>query len=163
MRNGCSIRIASSKHGIPKSTIFNKSSGKVPLMRNSGPNTILTTDEEAIIEKWVLSLAVRGFPVTKNQLLRSVQMYLKTTKRKTPFTENLPGRKWYEGFRNRHPIISEKISQDLTTSRAAITEEKIRSWHTEILEYCESHNLLEVLNDPARVFNMDEKGFILSY
>lgn len=115
------------KYGIPKSTLFNKATGKYPVAKASGPQTILSTGEETIIEKWMLALAVRGFPVKKSQLLHSIQLYLNTNKRTTVFRDNFPGRKWYNGFLKRHPIISEKVSQNLTPSRAAITEQKLKT------------------------------------
>lgn len=142
--------------------LFNKITGKTLLGKKPGPSTVLLPEEELTIEKWVFGLAVRGFPVTKRQLLRSIQLYLNINKRKTVFNHNLPGRKWYDSFRRRHPRISEKISQNLTIRRAAVSADKIRSWHAEIVNYCQEHDLMDVLKDPSRMFNMDEKGFILT-
>lgn len=161
VKNGASQFAAAKKFGIPRSTLFNKITGKTQ-MGKPGPDTVLLPEEENTIEKWLFALAVRGFPVTKRQLLRSVQLYLDINKRKTVFKNNLPGRKWYNSFRRRHPTISEKMSQNLTLRRAAITADKLRSWHAEIVKYCEENNLMDVLNDPSRLFNMDEKGFILT-
>lgn len=162
IKKGCSMYGTAKKYGIPRATLSNKIFGRSPLGKKSGPATILTADEETIIEKWMFGLAVRGFPVTKNQLLYSIQMYLNINKRVTPFPNNVPGRRWYDNFRERHPLISEKISQNLTASRAAITEEKLRNWHSDINKYCERENILDILEDPTRIFNMDEKGFILT-
>ncbi len=39
---------------------------------------------------------------------------------------------------------------------------KSRATVTEVLKYCEDNGLMEALNDPKRVFNMDEKGFIMT-
>lgn len=162
VRTGSSQFAAAKKFGIPRSTLFNKITGKTLLGKKPGPTTVLLPQEERTIENWVFGLAVRGFPVTKRQLLRSVQLYLNINKRKTIFTNNLPGRKWYDSFRERHPLISEKLSQNLTVRRAAVSADKIRAWHAEILKYCDEHNLMDALNDPERVFNMDEKGFVLT-
>lgn len=162
VKNGSSQFAAAKKFEIPRSTLFNKVHGKTEMGKKPGPSTVLLAEEERIIEKWMFGLATRGFPVTKRQLLRSIQLYLDINNRKTIFTNNLPGRKWYNAFRKRHPKISERISQNLTISRAAVSVDKIRSWHVEILKYCEEHNLMDALNDPSRVFNMDEKGFILT-
>lgn len=162
VKNGLTQFAAAKKFGIPRSTLFNKITGKTLLGKKPGPGTVLLPEEERTIEKWLFGLAVRGFPVTKRQLLRSIQLYLNVNKRKTVFKNNLPGRKWYNSFRRRHNKISEKMSQNLTVRRAAVTADKIREWHADILKYCEEHDLLGALNDPSRVFNMDEKGFILT-
>lgn len=162
VKSGSSQFAAAKKFGVPRSTLHNKVTGKTLMGKKPGPTTILSPEEECIIERWVCGLGVRGFPVTKRQLLRSVQLYLNINKRKTAFKNNLPGRKWFNSYRERHPQISEKISQNLTVRRAAVTAENIRSWHAEILKYCEEHDLMDVLKDPARIYNMDEKGFVLT-
>lgn len=162
VKNGSTQCAAAKKFSIPRSTLFNKITGKTLMGKKPGPRTVLLPEEEQTIEKWVFRLAVRGFPVTKRQLLRSIQLYLNINKRKTIFNDNLPGRKWYNSFRDRHPNVSEKISQNLTVRRAEITADKIKSWHAEILAYCKEHDLMDALNDPSRVFNMDEKGFVLT-
>lgn len=38
-----------------------------------GPSTVLTTPEEDILVKWTTELSDRHFPITKEQLLDSVQ------------------------------------------------------------------------------------------
>lgn len=162
VREGSSQFAAAKMFGIPRSTLFNKVTGKSEIGKKSGPGTVLSSKEEDFIEKWVLCLADSGFPVVKRQLLHSIQLYLNANKRKTPFTDNLPGRKWYNNFLKRHPIISKRLSQNLIKSRAAVTESQLRAWHAEVHKYCEDNDLLEALNDPTRIFNMDEKGFILT-
>lgn len=162
VKNGSSQFAAAKRFSIPRSTLFNKITGKTLLGKKPGPSTVLLPEEEVTIERWVFGLATRGFPVTKRQLLRSIQLYLNINKRKTVFKNNLPGRKWYDSFRERHPQISEKLSQNLTARRAAVTAENLRAWHAEILKHCNEHELMDALNDPSRVFNMDEKGFVLA-
>lgn len=162
VKEGSTQFAAAKKYGIPRSTLFNKISGKSQVGKKPGHGTVLTIIEEKFIEKWILCLADRGFPVVKRQLLNSIQMYLNSNKRITPFTNNFPGRKWYNNFLKRHPIIAKRMAQNLTKSRAAVTEIKLKAWHAEVRKYCEDNDLLEVLNDPTRVFNVDEKGFIMT-
>lgn len=162
VKNGLTQFAAAKMYGVPRSTLHNKISGKSLVGKKSGPGTVLSTKEEQCIEKWVICLAERGFPVVKRQLLRSIQLYLNTNKRNTPFANNYPGRKWYKNFLKRHPIIAKRLSQNLIKSRAAVTENQLKTWHEEVRKYCEDRGLLEALNDPMRVFNMDEKGFILT-
>lgn len=47
-------------------------------------------------------------------------------------------------------------------SRADVTSNHLKTWHAEVYKYCEDNNLLEALNDPTRIFNVDEKGFIMT-
>lgn len=162
VKNGSTQFAAAKKYNIPRSTLYNKISGKTLMGKKSGPGTVLSSEEEIIIKKWMFALGERGFPVTKDQLLRSIQLYLNISKRKTIFTNNFPGRKWFDLFLVRHPTIRERLSQNLTPNRAAVTADNIRSWHSEVRKYCEENNLLDVLSDSSRMFNMDEKGFVLT-
>ena len=71
--------------------------------------------------------AEKRYPVTKVQLLDSVQKYildLGNKIRKTPLTEKRPGRHWYEKFRVRHPPITIMLPQHLSMARASPTEKR---------------------------------------
>lgn len=69
------------------------------------------------------------------------------------------GRHWFEGFLKRNPAVSKRVAQNLSKSRALVTEEKIKNWFKEIKEYLEENNLIHILNEPKRVFNCDESAF----
>lgn len=133
-----------------------------PVDSKRGPPSVLSAEEENQLETWILHIGDMGFPPKKRQLLDSVQRIVKAMKKETPFVNGRPGRKWYSAFLRRHPIIVEKMSRALTKRRSMVTEEDIRQWFSEVHKYLEQHNLLEVLDDPDRIFNMDESAFILS-
>ncbi|XP_037034396.1 tigger transposable element-derived protein 6-like [Bradysia coprophila] len=160
--NGASISESARKFGIPRSTLSEKRSGHLPTEHKMGPPTILSPDEESLLEKWIFHVGTAGFPVTKDQLLYSVQKLLNHSKIKTIFTDNRPGRKWYEAFTRRHPLIIKKQCQNLTAARASVTEEGLRSWFEEVRQYLANTGNVDILNDPKRIFNMDESGFFLN-
>lgn len=108
---------------------------------------------------WILYSEERGFPVTQEQLLNSVKWLVLDLKKETPFTKDKPGRHWYEGFYHRHPELSIRKPQYFSYSRAAVTEEGLRSWFAEVKKYLEDNNLLNI--NENRVFNGDELGFKL--
>ncbi|KAI4455616.1 hypothetical protein MML48_9g00010650 [Holotrichia oblita] len=61
---------------------------------------------------------------------------------------------------NRHPILTQRVSQNLTSSRAAVTEEKIRAWFEEIESFIKEENVDRCIwEDPKRIFNADETAF----
>jgi hypothetical protein len=62
-----------------------------------------------------------GFPRKKKDVFTSVQKIISAKNKKTPFKQNRPGEKWYEGFRRRHPKLSLREAEGLTKAR--ITEE----------------------------------------
>ncbi|RVE44202.1 hypothetical protein evm_011157 [Chilo suppressalis] len=48
--------------------------------------------EEAILEKWILEMAEKHIPVTRDELLDSVQRFIIDQNKTTPFTTNRPGK-----------------------------------------------------------------------
>ncbi|KAJ8937818.1 hypothetical protein NQ318_003722 [Aromia moschata] len=138
VKRGTSVSRASKLFGVPRVTLLYKHTGKSPIARKMGPESILTVQEESHLEQWIIHLGSRGFPVTKNQLLDSVQLLIRKLNRSTPFVDQRPGRHWYDAFLRRHPNISERMSQNLTPSRAAICETNIRNWFSEIETFIET-------------------------
>lgn len=124
-----------------------------------GPPTYLSADEENCLVQWILASSNRGFSITKDRLLDSVQILIKKLNRNTPFKNNRPGRHWYEAFLKRHPKLSLRTSQNLTTSRANVTESSIRRWFDEIKAYLSDNDYLDVMENPRRVSNSDESVF----
>ncbi|CAG5058953.1 unnamed protein product [Parnassius apollo] len=162
VRKGDSYSAAAEKYGVPRMTLRNKVTGKSPAVCHMGPPTILSMNEEAILKEWLFAMAERHCPIGKEQLLDSVQLIIKSANRKNPFTNDRPGRKWFDLFLKRHPEISERVSQNLTTSRESVKEEHIVKWFADVEKYLEENNLPEVLKDPTRIFNTDESAFFLN-
>lgn len=162
VRKGEKISTAAKRYGVHRITLYDKISGKTPIVCSMGPATYLTASEESILEKWLLDMTDRHIPIDKDELLDSVQRIIIDTQRKTPFTDARPGNKWYNLFLKRHPIIAERTAQNLTTARDAVTEEAINGWFKEVESYLKEKQLMEVVKDPARVFNTDESAFYLS-
>ncbi|KAG5893295.1 hypothetical protein JTB14_023505 [Gonioctena quinquepunctata] len=67
-------------HSVPRVTLMYKSSGRLPTECRMGPSTVLTTNEEDLSEKWIISLAKVHHPVNKEQLLDSKKFVLKRSK-----------------------------------------------------------------------------------
>ncbi|XP_063907880.1 uncharacterized protein LOC135126021 [Zophobas morio] len=162
VKSGMPVARAAKKYNVPRITLYYKKMGKYPEDRRIGAPTVLTVAEEQALVKWCFFLSDRGFPVTKNQLLDSVQLLIKTMKRPNPFQNNRPGRHWYELFLKRHPRVSSRTPQNLTSSRTNVTEENIRHWFIEITEYFIQNDLMDAMSDPTRVYNADETAFFLS-
>lgn len=72
IKDGKSVSEASKLYNVPRSTLWDKYRGRVPVERKMGPDTILTEEEEKQLVKWMFEVAKLGFPVTKHQLLDSV-------------------------------------------------------------------------------------------
>ena len=79
---GYTIRQAAEKFDIPKTTLHAKLQGKIPLDSRKGPPTVLTTEEENEIVKWIFYRQERGFPINKWQLLDGIQFFLNNEKKR---------------------------------------------------------------------------------
>ncbi|KAK9877654.1 hypothetical protein WA026_019324 [Henosepilachna vigintioctopunctata] len=101
-----------------------------------------------LLMKWILGLGKLGYPVTKTQLLESVIKLIKHFGPKNLFKDDHPEKRGYNGFLARHFDISKRIPQSLTTCRALVSEEYIRSWFSKIRRYFVENHLMDVFTMP---------------
>ncbi|KAJ8981081.1 hypothetical protein NQ317_015304 [Molorchus minor] len=141
------------KYGIPKSTISFRN--RNPEIKDTfGPAPILTFEEETKLVKWISEMGKRGFPRKIEDLVDSVQKFLKASPRKNPFPDDRPGPGWVRPFfveMAQFHLEHQKLYRELVHT-------DIRKWFAELDEYFDEKNLKEVLKDPNRVFNGDETG-----
>lgn len=154
-----SIREASRKYGVPRGTLQDRLHGRVPENKNMGRDTTLTKEEEESLVQWLSELAKCGFSRKKDDLLNTVQKIMKDDKRPNPFTNDRPGRKWYDLFIKRHPILNERVPEGISKGRAVVTEEYIRKWFSDLKKYLTEINAIDLLEDPRRILNGDETSF----
>lgn len=76
--------------------------------------------------------------------------------KKNPFTNNTPGRSWYEGFMKRHPEVATRISEKVSLLRAKVSEMSLRKWFEKVSEYFTSEGIMSI--NPDRILNCDETG-----
>lgn len=157
--SGIKIAEASRKYHIPESTIRARKLGKYS-DKPPGPSTVLSNAEENELVEWITYCCKQGFPVTKNKLVENVKILCDHDNRETPFLNNKPGRSWLEGFLRRHANLSERISKNLSITRAKVTEDQIRKWFINInSHFSEVFTNVDLLTiDPTRIFNADEIG-----
>nr|CAI5868214.1 unnamed protein product [Callosobruchus analis] len=121
-------------------------------------NVLLARKQKLVA--WILDCSSRGFPINKVGLLYSVQKILEECDINTKLLKGTPGRKWFESFRKRHPEVSHKKAEFINKARAAVSEESIRRWFSHTKELLGTD--AGILNNPERVFNMDETAIFLS-
>ncbi|KYM94018.1 hypothetical protein ALC62_15365 [Cyphomyrmex costatus] len=79
------------KYRIPRSTLRAKILKKYA-DKNPSPNTILTVDEEDLLVDWIFYMSRNDFPVTKLQVINSVQVLVRNLNRNNPFKDDKPDR-----------------------------------------------------------------------
>ena len=82
-----SLRKASKVFGIPYATLGDKLWGRRPV--TASPRTVLTSEEETKLGKWMVELLKRGFARTRNDLRDMVKRILDDRGEKKQFSKTL--------------------------------------------------------------------------
>lgn len=76
-----------------------------------------------------------------------------------PFTNSIPGRKWWSLFMKCHPSISLRIPEHLPLSRVhSCTSEALDKWYRNFDQFFQTHGFKDC---PHLIWNADESGFQL--
>jgi hypothetical protein len=122
---------------------------------------MLSTKFELQLRNWLLEMADGNRPVLKLSLVTSVHNYCdEMAKLNQPVRK--PGKKWYRLWRKRNPDLSLQIAEPLSQGRADLSEEKIRTWFSEVKAYLIKKQLLSVFDNPSRIFNCDKTAVYLA-
>jgi hypothetical protein len=157
----CSLREASMKYAVPKSTLYDRVSGKVAFGSISGPERYLNNSEEEQLVKFLIGAAKIGFPRSKKQVLSIVQATL-ARKRSCSVDEVqtvTPG--WWNSFKKRHPLLTLRSGSKLSHRRALASSPETINSYFDILEETIQKNNLQ--NSPMFIYNCDETGFPLEH
>lgn len=75
VRKDQSVAFAAKKYGVPRITLRNKITGKNPSIYATGPPSVLRKAEESILGQGLFAMSERHCPISKEQLLDSVQLF----------------------------------------------------------------------------------------
>jgi len=100
-KEGISVRRAAEEYHIPKSTIFDRLSGKVEQGAVSGPARYLNKEEEAEVVNFLGGCASIGYARTRKQVIALIEAIV-TQKRGT---ETKVRNGLWESFQKRHPEL----------------------------------------------------------
>ena len=109
------LKMAACLYGIPPNTLSDHLSGH-SLSGKRGPPSVLSSQEEKLLEEYVIQMANLGHPLSM-ELLR-LKVALLTQERPTPFTNGIPGSAWVRWFKKRHHILALRQSQGLDVAQA---------------------------------------------
>ncbi|XP_062541699.1 uncharacterized protein LOC134209705 [Armigeres subalbatus] len=149
-------------YGIPRGTLQYRLSEHFKNKGRTGPDSLLSTSEETIIVSWLQVMEKRGFPITRKGLASKVAAYLRKHPRDNLSRNYVPGRKWLEGFMRRHPQLTLRTPEGITSASAKVSEQDIRKWFKTVEDYLVENNIADILNDPSRILNGDETGFCMN-
>lgn len=162
IKNGKITKKAASKlYNIPRSTLQFRLGPNFSKTR-PGPCTVLTKEEEERIVDWVKVSQKKGFPKRKEDVTSAVKYFLEQTDRSHPFGEaNIPGKGWFASFLKRHPSLSLRLTDPVSSASATVAISDIHSWFDSIEKFLIEQNYVDILKDPTRILNGDETNFLL--
>lgn len=161
IEGGMSERRAAETYNVNRSTLQFRRSTKFKNKTTFGPSPVLTDQEEEQLEQFILNCHKKGFPTRDEDIKWSVKKFLDQNPRNNPFKDNLPGKGWMLAFLRRHPNITLRTAEGITSASSLVSEANIKKWFASIKTYLEEKGLDDILTDPSRIFNGDETCFLL--
>ncbi|KAL7304244.1 hypothetical protein TKK_0003438 [Trichogramma kaykai] len=153
------MRKAALPFNKPSATLSRKNKNPQSLEKKPGTGPVLGVETEAKIAQWIKHRAQNGFPGTKNQVLDAVDLYVKAEKLPNPFTEDRPGRHWFEAFKKHQGGLTICKAQQFSHTRAEVTQEDLEEWFVSVEKFLTSKDIMHL--DPSRVFNCDETSLAI--
>ena len=79
VKQGMSVRQAAIKFGVPRRTVGDHASGKIPHFHKSGLPPMLTDEEEEALVEYIQYMASRNMPLKRNDLRGTILVGLAIT------------------------------------------------------------------------------------
>ena len=154
VRGGLSVRAASLRFGVPKSTLHDRVSGRIQPGAIYGKAPVLPQKTEEMMATQVKKAAAEGFGITRLKLMAKAGQVARKLSLSTPFTNGIPGRAWYDGFMKRNNNLSLRKPVPLTSSRSKCLNPTIT--HNYYKDLGEIISNLGLNNEAECIWNMDE-------
>ncbi|XP_078601491.1 uncharacterized protein LOC144876274 [Branchiostoma floridae x Branchiostoma japonicum] len=133
---GTSVNKTAKEYGIPQSTLYDRVTGKSK--ERMGRPSILSPEEEGTLVFYAKYLAEKGFPLTVREikaLANEIEKKSAKGRGEEPrFKDSGPGKRWWKGFRGRHPDLNFRSPDQLNKERAAFSTAGVVFEHFERLE-----------------------------
>ena len=160
--NGLSQRKSAGKYDIPLSTL-NDAYNKVRSSHKIGRKPILGEEIEENLYQIIIRLSDVGVGLNKYERLKAIRQYLINNNLRQEngeplFKNNCPTNKWYTGFLNRHPMLSQRVAKNLAVCRSkSYTYEIAEEWYNSVVKLY--NELWPDGKVPAtHLWNSDESG-----
>ena len=114
------VRRAAELYNVPRSTLFDRVTGKVVHGARSGPQPYLSIEEEEELTNFLLETAKIGYAHTRKQVLALVQQMVNSKGIATTVTNG-----WWERYVQRHPNITLRVAVPFSYARAMATGRKV--------------------------------------
>ncbi|XP_065891048.1 uncharacterized protein [Dysidea avara] len=154
VRAGQSIRRAAVTYNIPKSTLYDRMTGRVT-GNKPGPLPFLSAEEEDEMVSFLEGCASMGYARSKKQVLALVQRVISTKG-----INRTVGEGWWKSFMKRHGTLALRMAESLSYVRAVCSQPEILNHYYDLLQQTLLDHELE--GRPNQIFNLDESGMSLN-
>lgn len=149
-----SIGAAAAAHGVAKTTLYDRSKGKVPKSEAQIAQQSLSPSAEMALADHIRRSAVNRFPLNPADVVELARK-LACGSTGNSGTENI-GHSWLTGFLVRHEEVKSCWSRCLENARTRSTNaETIRQWFNRLVDVIQEYHITD-----DNMYNMDETGFI---
>ena len=148
-----SINRSAEVHGVPRSTLKDRLSGRVQHGTKPGPVPYLSQTEEGDLCSYLLSSADVGYGKTRREVKGMVELVAQEKKilRASKISDG-----WWRRFLERNPMLSLRSGDATANIRMdAVNEETMTSYFNLLKDLYEELNLAD---HPECIYNMDETG-----
>jgi len=131
-----------------KSTLVDRITGRVVHGTKSGPETMLTPENEEQLAAYLIDVSKQGYGKSRDVMATAI-----AKKRGKIIKGGSLSKKWWQDFLKRHPEISTRASQNFGLVRTLVTKKTIYSLYSRLLEAM-THNPYggSVIDKPALIF-----------
>ena len=160
-RSGISLRRAAQCFNIPKLTLGDRIAGKIPIDAAPGKKTIIPKETEHKIANMAIDAANSGFGLTRLGIMKKAGEICRKVGVKTPFRQNIPGKDWWAGFKKRHPEVTLRKPESLSSLRSrAGNPVTVGKYYMELNKILKDNGLE---GRPHLIWNCDETGVCLEH
>ena len=148
VENGMSTLAAARKHGVPRSTLHDRVTGRVKHGVNPGPAPYLSANEEKQLFDFLLLTRKIGYHKTRVKVARIVENIAQD--KKVLRTDRLSNT-WISTILKRHPEVT--VTNKDASTNLRINEETMKNYFEELKKIMNEHNLNAA---PMQIYTADE-------
>ena len=146
---------AATKHGVPRSTLKDRLSGRVVHGTKPGPKPYLTATEEQELTDHLIMAADMGYGKTRQEVLSIVERHVEG-KEDVSLRADRVTQGWWEKFLKRNPSLSLRAGDSTAGVRMdAINEDNMDNYFEQLKEVFDKGDFW---NHPEAIYNLDETG-----
>ena len=157
VEQGMPVSRASRDFGVPRSTIYDRFTGRVVHGVKPGPKPYLDQSEEEELGKYLKHCAKLGYGKTRKDVLSIVEST--TTERGTLRSSHVSDG-WWRRFKERHGDLSLRQGDNTAHVRMdAMNQDTVDHYFALLHDTLKNHGLLD---KPSQIYNVDESGVPLN-